>query len=166
MLKLFFRNELDVSNFSEEFTTMPPTDSPAVVPPNYDKIFKGYSYVAPTALSNRLLDPVKEHDEPSLEFNKQHLANSPFFQNYDVDFDEDILGDGSFSSCRKCTHKATGKEYAVKIVRRTHDCTQEVNLLRACQGHPNIVTLHEFMQDESYNYLVLEYLKGGELFDR
>jgi len=43
-------NELDVSNFSDEFTKMTPTDSPAVVPPNYDKIFKGYSYVAPSVL--------------------------------------------------------------------------------------------------------------------
>lgn len=43
-------NELDVSNFSEEFTKMTPTDSPAIVPPNYDKIFKGYSYVAPSVL--------------------------------------------------------------------------------------------------------------------
>lgn len=33
-------NELDTSNFSEEFTKMTPTDSPAVVPPNFDKIFK------------------------------------------------------------------------------------------------------------------------------
>lgn len=32
--------ELDVSNFSEEFTRMTPTDSPAVIPPNFDKIFK------------------------------------------------------------------------------------------------------------------------------
>jgi hypothetical protein len=33
-------NELDVSNFSDEFTRMIPTDSPAIVPPNFDKIFK------------------------------------------------------------------------------------------------------------------------------
>lgn len=33
-------NELDVSNFSDEFTRMIPADSPAIVPPNFDKIFK------------------------------------------------------------------------------------------------------------------------------
>jgi len=33
-------NELDTSNFAEEFTKMTPADSPAVVPPNFDKIFK------------------------------------------------------------------------------------------------------------------------------
>jgi ribosomal protein S6 kinase alpha-5 len=31
---------LDVSNFSDEFTRMIPADSPAIVPPNFDKIFK------------------------------------------------------------------------------------------------------------------------------
>ncbi|PSN31294.1 hypothetical protein C0J52_25546 [Blattella germanica] len=41
-------NDVDVSNFSEEFTDMTPTDSPAVVPPNSEEFFKGYSYVAPT----------------------------------------------------------------------------------------------------------------------
>lgn len=35
------QNELDTSNFAEEFTKMVPTDSPAIaVPPNFDKIFK------------------------------------------------------------------------------------------------------------------------------
>ena len=33
-------NEMDTSNFSEEFTNMIPADSPAVVPLNSDKIFK------------------------------------------------------------------------------------------------------------------------------
>lgn len=33
-------DELDVSNFAEEFTGMAATDSPAIVPANVDKIFK------------------------------------------------------------------------------------------------------------------------------
>ncbi|XP_050517014.1 ribosomal protein S6 kinase alpha-5-like isoform X1 [Diabrotica virgifera virgifera] len=162
------RNELDVSNFSEEFTALPPTDSPAVVPLNYDKIFKGYSYVAPSVLfsknviSDDLLRPNKEH----ANIKNFRLSNSPFFQNFDIDFNEEILGDGTFSICRKCVNRQTDKEYAVKIVSRARDCTQEINLLRACQGNPNIVTLHDVVQDDSHTYLIMEYLKGGELFDR
>lgn len=34
------KNEMDVSNFSDEFTNMAVTDSPAVVPLQSDKIFK------------------------------------------------------------------------------------------------------------------------------
>ncbi|XP_074028168.1 ribosomal protein S6 kinase alpha-5 isoform X2 [Leptinotarsa decemlineata] len=166
--KPIIKNELDVSNFSEEFTAMPPTDSPSSVPVNYGKIFKGYSYVAPSVLlsknvvSEDILHPKREHD--NLE--NFALGNSQFFQSYDVDFGEEIIGDGTFSIVRRCVQKSTGKEFAVKIVSKARDCTQEVNLLRACQDHPNIVSLHEFIQDENYTYLVLEYLKGGELFDR
>lgn len=150
---------------------MPPTDSPAVVPPNYDKIFKGYSYVAPSilfsknAISDDILMPSNHQTDTSTLVQCQ-LSDSTFFQLYSVDLNEQILGDGSFSVCRKCVKKSTNKEYAVKIVSRKIDCTQEINLLRACQGHPNIVTLHDVYHDEAHTYLVFELLKGGELLGR
>lgn len=79
------------------------------------------------------------------------FQNSPFFQNYDINLERDgLLGDGSFSICRKCVEKSTGNQYAVKIVSRKIDCTQEINLLRACQGHPNIVNLHNVYYDEVF----------------
>ena len=42
----------------------------------------------------------------------------------------------------------TKLSYAVKIVSRKTDCNREVNLLRLCQGHPNIVTMHDVFHDE------------------
>ena len=165
------QGETDTSNFSEEFTNMVPADSPAVVPLNGEKIFKGYSYVAPSILFS---DNQIEFLKPSLEHRPgdRHISlasqfmNSPFFQNYDIDLKEGILGDGTFSVCRKCRHKRSGKEYAVKIVSRRVDCTQEIKLLKACQGHPNIVNLHEVFHDELHTYIILELLRGGELLDR
>lgn len=65
-----------------------------------------------------------------------------------MDLREAMLGDGSFSVCRRCVHLATNQEFAVKIVSRRVDCSQEINLLRACQGHPNVVRLHEVFYDE------------------
>jgi serine/threonine protein kinase len=44
--------------------------------------------------------------------------------------------------------KATGKEYAVKIVSRKIDSAREISLLRLCQGHPNIVNLYNVYHDE------------------
>ncbi|RWS13648.1 ribosomal protein S6 kinase-like protein [Dinothrombium tinctorium] len=175
--------ELDVSNFAEEFTSMIPTDSPAVIPPNEDKIFKGYSYVAPSILfsdnviSNELYETClmsatksslnKTLQKPEIsQLLQSKFKNSPFFRNYDLQIYEGLLGDGSFSVCRKCVHKRTGVEYAVKIVSRRIDTSREVHLLRQCQGHPNIVKLHEVYQDEIHTYIVLELLKGGELLDR
>ena len=40
------KNEMDVSNFSDEFTNMAVTDSPAIVPLQSDKIFKVIIYSA------------------------------------------------------------------------------------------------------------------------
>ena len=67
-----------------------------------------------------------------------------------MDLREPLLGDGSFSICRRCVHKTTEQEFAVKIVSRRIDCTREINLLRACQGHTNIVRLHEVFYDEVF----------------
>jgi ribosomal protein S6 kinase alpha-5 len=68
-------NELDTSNFAEEFTKMIPTDSPAVVPPNFDKIFKGYSYVAPSILFSDKNNVIKDEIlRPSKEMNSNFLV--------------------------------------------------------------------------------------------
>lgn len=50
-------DELDVSNFADEFTAMNPADSPAIAPRNVDKIFKvtSSSSVIRLASSNHFL---------------------------------------------------------------------------------------------------------------
>ncbi|XP_075741478.1 ribosomal protein S6 kinase alpha-5-like isoform X2 [Rhipicephalus microplus] len=165
-------DELDVSNFADEFTSMVPADSPALAPISDDKVFKGYSYVAPSVLFNEniLTDDLLGCAHESRPNINQLLAtkfkNSAFFQNYDIVGKEGILGDGSFSICRKCVHKKTGIAYAVKIVSRRIDTTQEVQLLKMCQGHPNIVQFVESLQDEAHTYIILELLTGGELLER
>ncbi|XP_034948396.1 ribosomal protein S6 kinase alpha-5-like isoform X2 [Chelonus insularis] len=167
-------HELDTSNFSDEFTKMVAADSPAVVPPNYDKIFRGYSYVAPSVLfgDNLISEEIfKEATTPTQEPNRpstcdvlaSRFEESSFFQVYELDTREEALGDGSFSVCRRCRHRQTQQEYAVKIVSRRVDCSRETNLLRACQGHPNIVKLIDVYQDRAHTYIVMELLSGGEL---
>ena len=46
-------------------------------------------------------------------------------------------------------------------------CVQtKVRILRVLQ-HPNVVGVHQFFKDDpDYYYVVLEYMAGGELFDR
>lgn len=167
------RHELDVSNFSDEFTLMSATDSPAVVPLNGEKLFKGYSYVAPSVIfsdntiSNDLLFQSKDFqpETRNLIF-ASHFKHSPFFQNYDLDLKTKALGDGSFSICRKCFHKKTQLPFAVKIVSRRIDVSREITLLKLCQGHANIVELVDVFHDELHTYIVLKWCKGGELLDR
>lgn len=90
------------------------------------------------------------------------FEESTFFQEYELEQGK-ILGDGSFSVCRRCRHRKTQKEFAVKIISRKVYNGQEANLLRACQDHPNIVKLIDVFQDRAHAYLVMELLSGGEL---
>uniref|UniRef100_A0A7N9AV32 Ribosomal protein S6 kinase n=1 Tax=Mastacembelus armatus TaxID=205130 RepID=A0A7N9AV32_9TELE len=132
--KPVIRDELDVSNFADEFTELDPTYSPAALPQNCDRIFQ----------------------------------DSPFYMSYEMDLKDSALGEGSFSICRRCTHKKTGQKFAVKIVsKRMEAQTQrEIAALKLCDGHPNIVKLHEIYHDQLHTYLVLELLGGGELLER
>jgi len=162
-----------VSNFSEEFTSMPAVDTPSVVPPNVEDVFQGYSFVAPSVLfaennviSEDLFRPNPDKKPSTSNLVGCKLKNSPFFQRYDLDLKESILGDGSFSVCRRCTDRLSGKEYAVKIVSKRVDCATEIRLLKQCQGHPNVVQLIDVLQDDAHTYIVMEYLKGGELLQR
>ncbi|XP_060577857.1 ribosomal protein S6 kinase alpha-5-like isoform X1 [Ruditapes philippinarum] len=167
------RHELDVSNFAEEFTRMLAADSPAIIPTTGDKLFKGYSYVAPSVIfsdntvSNDLLKQSTDlHPDVKQLLYASHFKSSAFFQQYELDFKTPPLGDGSFSICRKCFHKKTHLPFAVKIVSRRIDVNREVTLLKLCQGHRNIVQLVEVFFDELHTYMVLQLCEGGELLNR
>ncbi|XP_051502762.1 ribosomal protein S6 kinase alpha-5-like isoform X1 [Myxocyprinus asiaticus] len=174
--KPVIRDELDVSNFAEEFTEMDPTYSPAALPNNCDRIFQGYSFMAPSILFKRnavMDDPVQlcgvsERPGSVAVARSVMMKDSPFYMNYEMDLRGNALGEGSFSICRQCTHKKSGQKYAVKIVsKRMEAQTQkEIAALKLCEGHPNIVKLHEIYHDQLHTYLVLELLQGGELLER
>ena len=165
-------SDTDVSNFSEEFTSMVPADSPGIVPPNVEKVFKGYSYVAPSVLfsenciSEEIFKPSPDKRPSVSNLVGMKIKKTAFFQKYYIDLKEKILGDGSFSVCRRCVDSQSQQEYAVKIISRRVDASQEIRLLEACQGHPGIVTLVEVMMDECHTYIITELLRGGELFKR
>ncbi|GIX65411.1 calcium-dependent protein kinase 4 [Babesia caballi] len=96
-------------------------------------------------------------------------ANGSFRQNYKA---VKLLGKGSFGEVLLCLNRATGQQYAVKViikssVKRKGDhesLLREVNVLKALD-HPNIMKIFEFFEDEKYYYFVTELYTGGELFD-
>ncbi|CAJ1427408.1 unnamed protein product [Effrenium voratum] len=88
---------------------------------------------------------------------------------YDVE--DEKIGEGSFGRVCKCANRSTGAERAVKILRKVRRKSQlimfrnELTTLKMLD-HPHIVKLYEHFEDKKYMYMVMEYCRGGELFDR
>ncbi|KAL3923697.1 MAG: hypothetical protein SGILL_001505 [Bacillariaceae sp.] len=83
----------------------------------------------------------------------------------------EVLGDGTSGQVRRAIHRQTGQEYAVKIIslRRKLDMSmmeREVQLLQELD-HPYITSLVDvFVQPAVAMYIVMELVKGGDLFDQ
>jgi len=83
------------------------------------------------------------------------------------------LGTGAFSTVREAAHKnSPGKTYAIKIVDRNKLTEEdaaalldEVAILKEFD-HPHVICLYDFFEEPNTYYLVMEQMKGGELFDR
>ncbi|XP_078318965.1 calcium/calmodulin-dependent protein kinase type II delta chain-like isoform X11 [Crassostrea virginica] len=81
------------------------------------------------------------------------------------------LGKGAFSIVKRCVQKTSCLEFAAKIINtrklsaRDHQkLEREARICRALK-HPNIVRLHDSIQDEGFHYLVFDLVTGGELFE-
>ena len=80
------------------------------------------------------------------------------------------IGDGNFAVVRQCTSKATKKEFALKIIDKRKIAGKEkmiddeIAIMRKCR-HPNIVRLFEDYDTATEMFLVMEFVKGGDLFD-
>ncbi|XP_022050076.1 serine/threonine-protein kinase DCLK2 isoform X2 [Acanthochromis polyacanthus] len=81
-----------------------------------------------------------------------------------------VIGDGNFAVVKECVERSTGKEFALKIIDKAkcrgkeHLIENEVAVLRRVK-HPNIIMLIEEVDTPSDLYLVMELVKGGDLFD-
>uniref|UniRef100_A0A670IEW3 non-specific serine/threonine protein kinase n=1 Tax=Podarcis muralis TaxID=64176 RepID=A0A670IEW3_PODMU len=143
----------DTFYFDPEFTAKTPKDSPGIPPSaNAHQLFRGFSFVA-----------IATDDESQAM--QTSVGNSiQFTDGYEVKQD---IGVGSYSVCKRCIHKATNMEYAVKIIDKSkRDPTEEIEILLRYGQHPNIITLKDVYDDGKCVYLVTELMKGGELLDK
>ena len=84
------------------------------------------------------------------------------------------LGLGAFSNVFLGVHRHSRGEYAIKKIDRekmiwgdSRDALEdEVNHLILAREGPNIVQLYEVYEEKVHCYLVMELMRGGELFDR
>ncbi|KAH9766567.1 CBL-interacting serine/threonine-protein kinase 1 [Citrus sinensis] len=83
------------------------------------------------------------------------------------------LGEGNFGKVKFAQDLDSGLPFAVKILEKnriihlkiTDQIKREIATLKLLK-HPNVVRLHEVLASKSKIYMVLEYVTGGELFDK
>lgn len=83
------------------------------------------------------------------------------------------LGEGNFGKVKYARHIGTGGHFAIKILDRSKilslriddQIRREIGTLKLLK-HPNVVRLHEVAASKTKIYMVLEFVNGGELFDK
>ncbi|KAF9621885.1 hypothetical protein IFM89_028473 [Coptis chinensis] len=84
-----------------------------------------------------------------------------------------LLGTGTFAKVYHARNIQTGESVAIKVLDKEKilkggligHIKREISILRRVR-HPNIVQLFEVMATKAKIYFVMEYVKGGELFNK
>ncbi|XP_062243873.1 serine/threonine-protein kinase DCLK2 isoform X4 [Platichthys flesus] len=133
------------------------------------------SFTIPPSLHSSSTDvngSMHNHQEQSNQLSPEVNGNrcppaAPILEKYEVG---KVIGDGNFAVVKECVERSTGKEFALKIIDKAkcsgkeHLIENEVAVLRRVK-HPNIIMLVEEVDTASELYLVMELVKGGDLFD-
>ncbi|XP_004631138.1 serine/threonine-protein kinase DCLK1 isoform X5 [Octodon degus] len=118
--------------------------------------------------STKVCSSMDENDGPGEEVSEEGFQiPATITERYKVGR---TIGDGNFAVVKECVERSTAREYALKIIKKSkcrgkeHMIQNEVSILRRVK-HPNIVLLIEEMDVPTELYLVMELVKGGDLFD-
>ncbi|XP_058146575.1 serine/threonine-protein kinase DCLK3 [Dasypus novemcinctus] len=81
-----------------------------------------------------------------------------------------VIGDGNFAVVKECRHRESRQSYAMKIIDKAklkgkEDMVDSEILVIQNLCHPNIVKLHEVYETDTEIYLIMEHVRGGDLFD-
>nr|XP_025036739.1 myosin light chain kinase family member 4 isoform X2 [Pelodiscus sinensis] len=96
---------------------------------------------------------------------KKAVINSFYYVNRN-----EVLGGGRFGQVHKCEEKATGLKLAAKIIKargakEKEEAKNEINVMNQL-NHVNLIQLYDAFESKNDIVLVMEYVDGGELFDR
>ncbi|KAH7437633.1 hypothetical protein KP509_05G081700 [Ceratopteris richardii] len=81
------------------------------------------------------------------------------------------LGEGRFAKVKLARHKETGELFAIKIIEKDRlkkvnkMVKREISTMKLIK-HPHVVRLVEVLASKKKVYMILEYVGGGELFDK
>ncbi|XP_063315580.1 myosin light chain kinase 2, skeletal/cardiac muscle [Pelobates fuscus] len=88
---------------------------------------------------------------------------------YDLNMDE-VLGGGRYGEVHVCRERATGLQLVAKVLkiqsgREKEMALNEINVMNQLD-HRNLIQMFDALETPSEIYLFLEYVEGGELFER
>eukprot|EP00270_Netrium_digitus_P017359 TRINITY_DN6353_c0_g1_i1.p1 TRINITY_DN6353_c0_g1~~TRINITY_DN6353_c0_g1_i1.p1 ORF type:complete len:336 (+),score=29.37 TRINITY_DN6353_c0_g1_i1:23-1009(+) len=101
------------------------------------------------------------------------LSPSLVCGSYKVDYDQ-MIGAGTHGSAYVCEDVITKQKFCCKIVRRDtfpiscdwkEKVVNEILIMKRLNGHPNVVGLREFQEEEDTVYIVMDLCDGGDLLD-
>lgn len=83
------------------------------------------------------------------------------------------IGQGTFAKVKFARNSVTGESVALKVLpkatilkhRMVDQIKREISIMKIVR-HPNIVRLHEVLASRTKIYIILEFISGGELFDK
>ncbi|KAM6164440.1 myosin light chain kinase 2, skeletal/cardiac muscle [Rhynchocyon petersi] len=83
---------------------------------------------------------------------------------------KEALGGGKFGAVCTCTEKSTGLKLAAKVIKKQTPKDKEMVLLEIevmnQLNHRNLIQLYAAMETPNEIILFMEYIEGGELFER
>jgi len=83
------------------------------------------------------------------------------------------IGEGTFAKVKFAQNTETGESVAVKVLdketvlkhKMVDQIKREISIMKLVR-HPNVVRLHEVLASRTKIYIILEFITGGELFDK
>nr|DAD44928.1 TPA_asm: hypothetical protein HUJ06_003158 [Nelumbo nucifera] len=83
------------------------------------------------------------------------------------------IGEGTFAKVKFAQNTETGESVAMKVMAKStilkhkmvDQIKREISIMKIVR-HPNIVRLHEVLASRTKIYIILDFVTGGELFDK
>lgn len=117
--------------------------------------------MAPTAATATMVERIREGD---LDFDR---PQTPDVRGYEL---RETIGTGAYGVIHRAVQTSVGREVAVKIIRRRYAndpafirrFESEAQIIASLE-HPHIVPLYDYWRDPEGAYLVMRYVRGGNL---
>jgi len=107
----------------------------------------------------------------NVQLANQGLTEHELFAKYKIQ--SQSIGAGAFSQVKIIKDQTSGKQYALKLVKKENKSTEFIDVLKReilylskLTNHPNIVKIYDYCDCEKAVYMVLEYCNGGDVMQK